>query len=63
MAAPHVAGVAALIYSVSPNMSPARVEQIIKNNARPFTGGFCNTTVCGAGILDAGAAVLDASDE
>ncbi|WP_252178216.1 S8 family peptidase [Endozoicomonas sp. 4G] len=63
MAAPHVAGVAALIYSINPQITPARVEEIIKLNARPFSGGSCNTRLCGAGILDAGAAVLDARDE
>lgn len=63
MATPHVAGVAALIYSTNPNIPPWRVEQIIKNNARAFTSGNCTTALCGTGILDAGAAVLDASDE
>ncbi|WP_051786047.1 S8 family peptidase [Endozoicomonas numazuensis] len=63
MATPHVAGVAALMYSINPDLTPARLEEIIKFNARPFSGGTCNTRLCGAGILDAGAAVLDASDE
>ncbi|WP_062263963.1 S8 family peptidase [Endozoicomonas arenosclerae] len=63
MATPHVAGVAALMYSINPNLTPARVEEIIKLNARSFSGGTCSTSICGAGILDAGAAVLDARDE
>ncbi|MRI31723.1 peptidase [Endozoicomonas sp. OPT23] len=63
MATPHVAGVVALMYAVSPNITPARVEAIIKANARAFPNSSCNTSICGAGILDAGAAVLDASDE
>ncbi len=63
MATPHVAGVIALMYAVNPNITPARVEEIIKANARAFPNSSCNTSLCGAGILDAGAAVLDASDE
>lgn len=60
MATPHVAGVVALMYSLRPNLSPARVEELIKNNARSFpTGSTCSTLICGAGILDA-AAVLKA---
>ena len=60
MAAPHVAGVAALIYSLRPNISPARLEQLMKNTARAFPStSTCSTTDCGAGILDA-AAVLRA---
>ena len=63
MAAPHVAGVAALIYSVNPNITPARLEEIIKDNARSFPAGSCNTQLCGTGIIDAAAAVYDARDE
>jgi subtilisin len=35
MAAPHVAGVAALILSANPNLSPAQVESIITTTANP----------------------------
>ena len=60
MAAPHVAGVAALIYSLRPNITPARVEQLMKDSARSFpSGSTCTSTECGAGIIDA-AAVLRA---
>ncbi|MGI9274621.1 MAG: S8 family peptidase [Endozoicomonas sp.] len=58
MATPHVAGVAALIYSIRPNISPARVEDIIKSSARGFSNSSCTVALCGAGILDAGAALL-----
>lgn len=35
MAAPHVAGVAALMYSVKPDITPAQVEQLITENTSP----------------------------
>ena len=60
MATPHVAGVVALMYSLRPNITPARVEELLKNNARSFPGtSNCTTSSCGAGILDA-TAVLQA---
>lgn len=61
MAAPHVAGVAALIYSLRPNITPARVEQLIKENAKtfPWTSRCRAANQCGSGIIDA-AAVLRA---
>lgn len=58
MAAPHVAGVAALIKSVRPTFSPDQVAQTIRDSARPFpSNSGCNTSTCGAGLLDATAAV------
>lgn len=60
MAAPHVAGVAALMYSVNPDLTPEDVEHIIKASARSFPAvdeRACDNTLCGAGILDAAAAV------
>ncbi|MEL7154603.1 MAG: S8 family serine peptidase, partial [Pseudomonadota bacterium] len=59
MAAPHVAGVAALLYDLDPNISPATVSTVLQNTAKPFptvTTRQCSTTNCGAGIVDAGAA-------
>ncbi|WP_179952311.1 Ig-like domain-containing protein [Marinicella rhabdoformis] len=59
MAAPHVAGVAGLMYSVNPNLTPAQVESAIKNTARAFPNGSdCNVNDCGEGIVDAEAAVI-----
>lgn len=54
MAAPHVAAVVALMQSITAN-SPARVEQLLKNSARPLTQSCSGG--CGAGIVNAEAAV------
>ena len=61
MAAPHVAGVAALMLAVDPSLTPAEVEQILKGTARPLPGA-CNGG-CGFGIVDATAAVKPAQSE
>ncbi len=53
MAAPHVAGLAALILSRNPTLTPAQVLQIMKSTARPVAG----CAQCGAGLIDAGAAL------
>jgi serine protease len=58
MAAPHVAGVAALIKSLRPAFTPAQVTDVIRSTARPFpAGSSCSSAICGTGMLDAGAAV------
>lgn len=58
MATPHVAGVASLLYSLNPAISPAQVMTILQNTATSFpAGSTCNTSVCGSGIVNAGAAV------
>ncbi|WP_030759847.1 S8 family peptidase [Streptomyces sp. NRRL F-2664] len=55
MAAPHVAGLAALMKSANSALTPAQIETAIKNNARPLAG-TC-TGGCGAGLADAAATV------
>jgi serine protease len=58
MATPHVAGVVSLMLSVNPGLTPDNVTQIVRATARAFPGGSsCNTSICGAGIIDAAAAV------
>lgn len=54
MAAPHVAGLAALLVDADPGLSPAEVEAAIVDNARAFTG---TCSQCGSGIADAAATV------
>ncbi|TMO55189.1 S8 family peptidase [Pseudoalteromonas phenolica] len=58
MAAPHVAGVAALIKQAKPSATPDEIETILKNTTKSF-GAACNN--CGTGIIDAAAAVAEAS--
>ena len=60
MATPHVAGVAALMLSVNSSLTPDQIATVLQQSARPFPAGtYCAThaSVCGAGMLDAGAAV------
>ncbi|MFD5764866.1 S8 family serine peptidase [Streptomyces sp. NPDC127049] len=51
MAAPHIAGLAALLKSAKSTLTPAQIETAIKGNARPLPG-TCSGG-CGAGIADA----------
>ncbi len=67
MATPHVAGVASLMLSANPSLTPAQVESLLKANVTPFaTSGAastnCTILICGTGILNAGAAVQAASN-
>ncbi len=52
MASPHVAGLAALILSQRPSMTPAQVTARIKSTATPL---LCKT--CGTGLINAAAAI------
>ncbi|MGW0913672.1 S8 family peptidase [Streptomyces sp. NPDC002784] len=51
MAAPHVAGLAALLKSKNSALTPAQIESAIKTNARALPG-TCSGG-CGAGLADA----------
>jgi serine protease len=57
MATPHVAGVAALMLSANPNLTPDDVAAKLKSTARAFPAACSG---CGAGIVDAAAAVNSA---
>ena len=54
MAAPHVAGVAALMLSKTPGLTPDQIEATLKASARAFPAACMG---CGAGIVDAAAAI------
>ena len=65
MATPHVAGVAALLASLQPAITPNAVLSVLTNSVRAFPAGtFCAPVSppavqpnCGAGMLDAKAAI------
>ena len=63
MAAPHVAGIASLVLSASPSLTPSQVLSRIQATSRVFptatgsTVGDCTTALCGTGIINAAAAV------
>lgn len=59
MASPHVAGIVSLMKAVNPTLTPAQVEQILKDTAD--TSSQC-TEGCGAGLVNAQAAVLRAKN-
>jgi serine protease len=54
MATPHVVGVVALMLAKNSALTPDQVESMLKSTARAFPG---NCGQCGAGIVDASAAV------
>jgi serine protease len=58
MATPHVSGIASLMLSVNSALTPAQLSLKLRQSARPFpSGSTCNTSLCGAGIVNAHAAV------
>ena len=54
MAAPHVAGVAALMLAINPALTPDQVRNILIKTSRQAPA---NCVGCGAGLIDAAAAV------
>ena len=63
-AAPMVSGVISLMLAVAPNLTTSQIRSILMSTAKPFLSVLpqqnCTTAICGAGILDAHAAVLAA---
>lgn len=58
MATPHVAGVAALMLSVNPALTPAQIKSYLQSSARAHPAGStctvgANVGKCGSGLLDA----------
>ncbi len=62
MAAPQVAGVVSLLYSVHPGLTPAQALHYLQSTATGFPEGslLCPLLGCGSGIVNAGAAVAAA---
>ncbi|MGH7966287.1 MAG: S8 family serine peptidase, partial [Candidatus Binatia bacterium] len=56
----HTTGIASLLLSVNPSLTPSQIEALITGTARSFpvgTGADCNPLDCGTGIIDAAAAL------
>jgi serine protease len=58
MATPHVAGVAALMLSINPGLTPAQIKSYLQSSARAHPAGTtctigANVGKCGSGLLDA----------
>ncbi|MGZ3236098.1 MAG: S8 family serine peptidase [Burkholderiaceae bacterium] len=67
MATPHVAGVVALMLSVDPALTPAQIKSYLRTSARAHPAGTTCTLsayvgLCGAGLLDAAAALTIVSN-
>ena len=60
-AAAHVSGIAALVLSVNPALSASGLRALIARTARAFPDLTCTPLTCGAGIVDAAAAVVAAA--
>jgi subtilisin family serine protease len=56
LAAPHVTGVVGLMLSRNPSLTPPQIRQILQSTAQPACNGKC-----GAGLLNAFAAVAQAA--
>ncbi|MEU0100364.1 S8 family serine peptidase [Streptomyces sp. NPDC006267] len=55
MAAPHIAGLAALMNEAKPELTPAQISAAIRENARTLPGSCSGG--CGAGLADANATI------
>lgn len=59
MAAPHVAGIAAMLKQIDPTMTPAEIREYLTSTATAMPS--CGTTECGAGIVNTVRAVTPAA--
>lgn len=63
MAAPHVSGVVSLMLAANSSLTPAEIETMIKSSAQTFPiNSNCLANKCGAGLLDAQAAIITATN-
>ena len=53
----EVSGIAGLMLSINADLSPQQVRDLLVQSARAFSDASCNSQLCGAGIVDAAAAV------
>lgn len=60
--AAQVSAVASLMLSIDSTLTASLIEDIIKATARAFPDASCDTAICGAGVLDADAALAGAAD-
>lgn len=60
VATAQVSAVASLILSAQPGLAPFQVSDILQASASPFPDSSCDTSTCGAGILNAAGAVAEA---
>ena len=61
MAAPHVAGVVALMLEANPDLTPDEIKAILADTATPLPA--CPEIDCGAGLVNALAAVTDVAND
>ncbi len=55
----QVSGIAGLMLSVNADLNPGQVRDLLMQSARAFPDASCDTSLCGAGIVDAGSAVQE----
>jgi serine protease len=60
--APVVSGVISLMLALRPDLNTASATRILAATARPFPDTSCTTSICGAGIVDAAAALRATRD-
>jgi serine protease len=53
----QVSGIAGLMLSINGDLNPRQVHDLLVQSARAFPDASCNARLCGAGIVDAAAAV------
>ncbi len=60
--APVISGIVSLMLAIRPNLDSVLATKILTASVRPFPDSSCDTSTCGAGIIDAAAAVRTARD-